>query len=69
MSCLGDRQGCKVAWSFWTTEAEAKTAAEKAIVDAERRAAQGYDFGYQSPGEIRRVDDYEFGPSWKVTLP
>jgi len=55
MSELGFRVGMKVEWRYYSTEVEAKQAAAKAIVDARRKLEQGYDFGYQSPGSIRKL--------------
>lgn len=57
--------GCKVAWYTYATRAEAETAAKVARVEASRKAAFGYDFGYSSPGDIRTNPDGTF----TVTIP
>jgi hypothetical protein len=44
--------GCKVCWRYYAKKREANAAAEVAKAHAEARAAQGYDFGYQTPGQI-----------------
>lgn len=61
MSELGFRVGMKVEWRYYATEAEAKAAAEQAVEQAIDRAAQGYDFGYQCPGAIRKVHSSAYG--------
>lgn len=64
------RGGCKVAWETYDNEDEAKKASADAVIEAERKAGLGYDFGYSSPGEIRHVPDHpEHGEVWIVTLP
>lgn len=61
---IAERGGCKVAWKTYATESEAKAAADWAKVEAARKAAQGYDFGYCSPGTYRKVDG-----GFEVTFP
>lgn len=58
------RSGCKVSWNTYETEAEAKVCAEAAKHNARIKEAEGFDFGYQCPGFIRKVDD-----GYEVTLP
>jgi hypothetical protein len=70
MTMVAYRGGCKVAWETYDDEAEALAASEKAKVEAERKAKLGYDFGYQSPGQISHVPNHaEYGEVWIVTLP
>lgn len=76
---LGIESGCKVGWEIYDNEAEALEAAERAKVDAERKWAQGYDFGYQVPGAVKHVDFYyrhgdqkdqpSYEDCWVVTIP
>jgi hypothetical protein len=61
---ISTRTGCKVSWATYATEEEAKTAAKYAQLAAALRAAQGYDFGYLTPGAISRVQD-----GWEVVFP
>lgn len=58
------RGGCKVAWLTYPTRELAEEAAKVAKEEAKYRAAQGYDFGYQSPGSIREVNG-----EFEVTVP
>jgi hypothetical protein len=58
---LGFRVGMKVEWRYYATLEEAQAAARTAIVKAEQRAAEGYDFGYQSPGAIRKAHSSDHG--------
>lgn len=62
------RIGIKVKWYYYDNEADAKTAAEVARKQADYQASRGYDFGYQSPGSIRRHQDWYPGLI-EVTLP
>ena len=57
--------GAKVAWNAYATLAEAEQVAEEARQRAVRYLAMGFDFGYSTPGEIRK--DAE-GLYW-VTMP
>jgi hypothetical protein len=62
--------GCKVAWEWYDDEDEAKAASKRAVVEAERKAALGYDFGYQSPGSIQHFPNHAtHGEAWRVCLP
>lgn len=51
------RSGCKVSWAYYATEAEAKECGIAARFNAQILEAQGYDFGYQSPGSISKTSD------------
>lgn len=62
---IKEESGCKVGWKWYSTESEAKAAAKKASAEADKLAAQGYDFGYQVPGSMRKNDDGTF----VVTVP
>ena len=68
------RSGCKVGWYYYRTKAAALRASAKAKATAIRRAEQGYDFGFCSPGAIRFIDPAENPKSayrglWEVTVP
>jgi hypothetical protein len=45
--------GCKVSWHGYKDKDKAEEASKAARHNGEILAAQGFDFGYQSPGEIR----------------
>jgi hypothetical protein len=63
--------GCKVSWNGYTSEADAKPCSEAARHNGRILEAQGYDFGYQSPGEIRGPDNSanRLPGYYTVTLP
>lgn len=62
--------GCKVAWETYDNEAEANEASARAVVEAERKAKLGYDFGYCWPGEVKHIEAHPVhGECWIVTLP
>jgi hypothetical protein len=82
MAIIRQESGCKVGWVTYDNEAEAREAGVKARAEAIEMASRGYDFGYQSPGEVRqgRTSQYrdgKFDPSipvvmldeWTVTTP
>jgi hypothetical protein len=50
------RTGCKVSWLRYKTLAEAEQASDAAKHNAKIVANLGFDFGYQSPGEIIKMD-------------
>jgi hypothetical protein len=50
------RSGNKVGWLYYTSKDKALEASGVAKHNAEIRWAEGFDFGYQSPGSIREVD-------------
>lgn len=54
---LREESGSKVGWRHYTTQAEAKVAAQVALREAEQLEALGYDWGYQSPGQITVAAD------------
>ncbi len=45
-------EGCKVAWLYFTSGADARKASDAALWNAGVKEGQGYDFGYQTPGMI-----------------
>lgn len=49
--------GCKVSWYFYDNEADAIKASEIAKSHAIHKLNQGYDFGYQSPGDVRHIEE------------
>lgn len=67
---ISQDSGCKVGWLYYDTEQQARRASEIAYLEASQKARDGYDFGYQIPGECREV---EFGAdrisAWRVTIP
>lgn len=60
------RSGCKVGWEGYATLADAQAVVEHVREQAVRRAAQGYDFGWLTPGDISGPD--ADGLYW-VTVP
>lgn len=64
----GYRGGCKVAWLFYTSRENAEAAAEIAKTRARRKEEQGYDWGYQMPGEIRETK-CDGVAGFEVTIP
>lgn len=58
MAIIRQDSGCKVGWVTYDDKAEAEAAAVKAREEAVAMAARGYDFGYQSPGEVRQGRRY-----------
>lgn len=70
MAMVRQESGCKVGWEVYDNEAEAKAAAARAAEERERKAALGYDFGYQWPGSIQHFENHhEFGECWRVCTP
>ncbi len=73
------RGGCKVSWNYYSNEDDAKKCSEAAHHNGKLQAARGYDFGYCSPGEIRKMapgalykefgKDLEVGGLFEVCLP
>jgi len=56
--------GCKVGWAVYRLKADADLIARQAKKDAKKKAERGYDFGYQSPGTVTRVEN-----GYRVCLP
>jgi len=63
------RSGIKVAWAYYKSEATAQEAVAWAIVEAERRSAQGYDFGYQGPGSMNLMHQGDYAGMFEVCIP
>jgi hypothetical protein len=57
--------GCKVAWYFFATKAEAEIASQHAKVWAEYKSHLGYDYGFYACGEINESAD----GTWRVVFP
>ncbi len=57
---LRTRFGCKVNWRYYGTLKEAEEAAVLARHNALIDERLGYDFGFCTPGEIRKMDDGTF---------
>ena len=66
------RSGIKVSWYFYDTREEAEKASKIAVHNARILEAQGYDWGYQCPGEIKEVKPggwYGDKTGFEVTIP
>jgi hypothetical protein len=69
------RSGCKVSWNYYRDEARAKEAAIAARHNAKLQMAQGYDFGYQCPGNITKMRSNfdgewaKYNDMWEVCMP
>ena len=61
---ISSREGCKVGWRTYSTEQEAEKASAYWRKLASYKWSQGYDFGYQVPGAIRKVEN-----GFEVTIP
>lgn len=60
--------GCKVEWLSYRDRETAEEAARAARTYASEKRAQGYDFGYCSPGSIEKVDHVS-GVLYRVCCP
>lgn len=69
MPLIKTESGCKVAWYFYDNEEEALAASKKAKEEANRQLSLGYDFGYQSPGQISKQTDKNGNDVWIVVMP
>jgi len=69
------RVGCKVSWYYYRDEATAKKAAIAARHNADIQWSKGYDFGYQTPGFITKMNDEysgewaQYAGLWEVCVP
>jgi hypothetical protein len=63
------RVGCKVSWYYYRTKKEANKASHRAETRAKIKEAQGYDWGYQTPGNVRLCEAGEFAGLWEVVIP
>lgn len=61
--------GCKVEWGFYADEATARACADAARSNAAILAAEGYDWGYQTPGAVTQIAEGELAGLWRVTIP
>lgn len=52
--------GCKVSWYTYATEEEAEAVSKIAQKEAGELRAEGFDFGYLWPGDIRKEEDGTF---------
>jgi hypothetical protein len=57
---LRTRSGNKVAWNIYASEEEARVTSRVAVHNASIKEKQGYDFGFCSPGSIKKLDSGEF---------
>jgi hypothetical protein len=60
------RVGIKVQWHYYKDKVVAEAAGKIARHNAEIDAAQGYDFGYQSPGSVRLIDEGQYKGLYEV---
>lgn len=65
LAVIARRSGCKVGWVTVDNQAEATKLAKQARKSAERMWDQGYDFGFQSPGQVKDHGD----GTYTVTTP
>lgn len=63
------RVGIKVHWLYFRDKAQAEAAAPIARHNASVAAAEGYDFGYQSPGHLKLIDHGDYAGMWEVCFP
>jgi hypothetical protein len=49
--------GCKVSWRRYATKQQAEEASKVAAEERSYQLEQGYDFGYQWPGDISKNSD------------
>lgn len=61
--------GCKVSWYYYASYEDAQKASLAAKHNAVIQEGLGYDFGYQSPGSIRKVTEARRNGMWEVVLP
>lgn len=54
------RSGIKVGWRIYAKKADAEKCAKAAKHNAYLQAEKGFDFGYQSPGSIRKLENGKF---------
>lgn len=69
MPLIKTESGCKVGWHFYDNEEEAIKASKSAREIGIRMLGQGYDFGWQLPGDIKRETDKHGNNVWVVTVP
>lgn len=62
------RVGCKVAWYDYRDYDDALQAQKYARHMAQRWLAEGYDYGWLIPGEMKAREDAD-GVWWTVTMP
>jgi len=58
------RNGSKVSWYLYANIEDAERAAVLARQEAAGLRERGYDFGYQMPGSIKKIDEV-----YEVTIP
>lgn len=66
------RSGIKVSWYFYESREDAEKASKAARHNAIRLEQQGYDWGYQSPGQIKEIKPggwYGDKTGFEVTIP
>jgi hypothetical protein len=67
---IREDSGCKVGWLTYDNQADAEKASQIAVEWGRKRAARGYDFGYESPGQVVHKVNSDTGEErWIVTIP
>lgn len=61
--------GSKVSWNYYKDQEDAIKAARTAEKEAHRLMMDGYDFGFQCPGDISLIREGEHQGMYRVTLP
>lgn len=57
---IRQESGSKIGWLYYKSKAKALEASEIAKHNAEIKTAKGFDFGYQSPGDVRECENGDF---------
>ena len=63
------RSGIKVKWYYYKDETAARWCAKIGRARSYDYEAEGYDFGYQSPGSCHLVKKGPYTGLWEVCLP
>jgi hypothetical protein len=67
MALIKEESGCKIGWAFYDNEPEAQERGRLESERRDRRAAQGYDFGYSWPGTVEHKPAHPtYGECWMV---
>lgn len=65
----GCETGCKVSWFFYEDREQAELAAEAARRNAITLEGRGFDFGFQSPGQITEPERSKRPGLFQVVIP
>ena len=64
------RVGCKVSWYYYTDLKDARKASKVAEKEAVHLAQQGFDFGFQCPGQVHGpIQEGEYQGMYSVVIP